>query len=203
MDGNSVVSWSLQPVQIWAALAAGFVPALIAAFKRRRVVRWYLYGFACALAAWPLVALPTMHALLLRRRDVPEPNPQQLRRADVLDLLAESSVRSYPSWIADLAPKSFDGVDPRRYAYEHIGPGEPLDLVREFANRNSDHAVAYFHHGVRLGFVPKRQRWIADALDDGLSLTAVVVEIKNGWLNRRRAKFVGTRIVVLNDTRRR
>ena len=203
MNGYPVVPWPLQPAQIWIALAAGFVPGLIAAFKRRGVMRWYLYGFVCALVTWPLLALPTIHVLLLRRRKAPKPTPQRLRRADVLDLLAESSVRSYPSWIADLAHKSPDGIDPRRYVYEHIGPGEPLDLVRELANRNNDHAVAYCHRGVRLGSVPKRQRWIAEALDDGLRLTAVAVEVKNGWVNRRRAKFVGTRIVVLSDGRRR
>jgi len=33
------------------------------------------------------------------------------------------SVRSYPSWIAELTRKSPDGIDRRRYAYEHVGPG--------------------------------------------------------------------------------
>jgi hypothetical protein len=38
--------------------------------------------------------------------------------------------------------------------------------------------------------------WIADALDDGLRLAVIVDNVKPGWL-RRRAKFVGTRIIVL------
>ena len=144
-----------------------------------------------------------IHVLLVRRRDSSKPSPQEQRRAGALGLLAESSVRSYPSWIVDLKRKSPTGLDRRRYAYEHIGPGEALELVREPANRSNDQAVAYCHRGVHLGYVPKRQRWIAEALDDGLCLAAVAVEVKIGWIARRRAKFVGTRIVVLNDGRKR
>jgi hypothetical protein len=188
---------------IWMALAGGLVPGLIAAFKRRGVIRWYVYGFVCALVAWPLLALPTIHALLVRRLDMPKPSLQEQRRADALDLLEESSVRSYPSWIAGLTRKSRDGIDTGRYAFEHIGPGEALELVREPAYRSNDCAVAYCHRGIRVGHVPKRQRWIAEALDDGLSLVAVAVEVRIGWIARRRAKFVGTRIVVLNDGRKR
>jgi hypothetical protein len=203
MNEDALIPWLLQPPGIWIALAGGFVPGLIAALKRRALIRWYLYGFVCTLVAWPLLVLPTIHALLVRRRDMSRPSPQQQRRADALDLLEESSVRSYPSWIAELTRKSPDEIDRRRYAYEHLGPGEALELVRESANRNNAHAVAYSHRGVRLGYVPKRQRWIAGALDDGLCLAAVAVEVKVGWIARRRAKFVGTRIVVLNDGRKR
>jgi hypothetical protein len=203
MNEDALIPWLLQPPGIWIALAGGFVPGLIAALKRRALIRWYLYGFVCTLVAWPLLVLPTIHALLVRRRDMSRPSPQQQRRADALDLLEESSVRSYPSWIAELTRKSPDEIDRRRYAYEHLGPGEALELVRESAHRNNAHAVAYSHRGVRLGYVPKRQRWIAGALDDGLCLAAVAVEVKVGWIARRRAKFVGTRIVVLNDGRKR
>ena len=203
MNEGTVVPWLLQPARIWMALAGGLVPGLIAAFKRRAKMRWYLYGFVCILIAWPLLALPTIHALLIRRRDMSKPSPQQQRRVDALDLLAESSVRSYPSWIADLTRKSPDGIDRRRYAYEHIRPGEALELVREFANRSDDRAVAYCHRGVRVGYIPKRQRWIAEALDDGLWLAAVATDVKTGWIAPRRVKFVGTRIVVLNDGRKR
>jgi len=192
------------PEQLWIALAGGFLPALIAVYKRRGVIRWYLYGALCALVAWPLLALPTLHALLVRWRDPPpKPSAQEERRAAALSLLEESSVRSYPSWIEDLTRKSRDGVDRRRYVCEHIGPGEPLELVREPANRSDGGSVAYCHRGVRLGYVPKRQRWIADALDDGLSLIAVAMKVKVGWINRRRAKFVATRIVVLSEGVRR
>ena len=203
MNEDMFVDALLQPAQIWMALAGGFAPGLVAALKRRAMIGWYLYGFVCALVAWPLLALPIIHVLLVRRRDLSKPSPQQQRRADALDLLAESSVRSYPSWIADLGRKSPEGIDLRRYAYEHIGPGEALELVRDFSTRSNDGAVAYCHRGVRVGYVPRRQRWIAEALDDGLCLVAVAVEVRIGWMARRRAKFVGTRIVVLNDGRKR
>ena len=127
---------------------------------------------------------------------------EQRRRADALALITEGSVRSYPSWIAELKRKSpASSIDRRRYAYEHIRPGEPLELVREPADQNDSHAVAYHHHGVHLGYVPKRHRWIAKALDDGLRLTAIADRIKIGGIFRRRAKFVGTRIIVLGDVR--
>lgn len=129
------------------------------------------------------------------------PEQQRQRRADALALLAESGVRSYPSWIAELRHKSPAGIDRRCYAYEHIRPGEALELVRERANRNNDHAVAYHHRGVLLGYVPRRHRWIAKALDDGLRLAAIAETVKVGWIFRHRAKFVGTRIVVLSDRR--
>ena len=127
---------------------------------------------------------------------------EQRRRADALALIAESSVRSYPSWIAELKRKSLArSIDRRRYAYEHIRPGEALELVRGPADQNDRHAVAYHHRGVLLGYVPRRHRWIAEALDDGLRLTAIADRIKIGGIFRRRAKFVGTRIIVLTDGR--
>src|SRR5260370_37555051 len=128
MNADTVVPWLLQPARIWIALAGGFVPGLIAAFKRRARIRWYLcwylYGFICTLIAWPLLALPTIHVLLVRRRDISTPSPQQQRRADALELLMESSVRASPSWIADLKRKSPDGTHTRRYAYDNIQPCE-------------------------------------------------------------------------------
>ena len=127
---------------------------------------------------------------------------EQRRRADALALIAESSVRSYPSWIAELKRKSLaSSIDRRRYAYEHIRPGEALELVRGPADQNDRHAVAYHHRGVLLGYVPRRHRWIAEALYDGLRLTAIADRIKIGGIFRRRAKFVGTRIIVLTDGR--
>jgi hypothetical protein len=76
-----------------------------------------------------------------------------------------------------------------------------LELVREPANENDGHAVAYHHRGVHLGYVPRRHCWIAQALDDGLRLAAIADRVKIGGIFRRRAKFVGTRIIVLYDGR--
>ena len=127
---------------------------------------------------------------------------EQRRRADALALIAEGSVRSYPSWIAELKRKLRAGnIDRRRYAYEHIRPGEALELVRGPADQNDGHAVAYHHRGFLLGYVPRRHRWIAKALDDGLRLTAIAEKVKIGGIFRRRAKFIGTRIIILHDGR--
>jgi hypothetical protein len=199
MNAATIVEWLPQLPPIGVALVIGFVPALIARFKRRPMTPWYLYGFLCALFAWPAIALPVIHALLVHGK--PEQSSQQRRRANALALLKEESVRSYPSWIAELRRKSPTGVEIRRYAYEHLGPGEALELVRERAEPGDEHAVSYRHRDVHLGYAPTRHRWIADAIDDGRRLLAIVETVKTGWVFRRRARFVGTRIVVLYDGR--
>jgi hypothetical protein len=162
---------------------------------------WYLYGLACALLAWPAVALPAIHALLVRPHGKPEQISPQRRRASALALLKEESVRSYPSWIGELRRKSPVGIERCRYAREHLEPGEALVLVRERAEAGDERAVSYRHRDVHLGYVPRRHRWIADAIDDGLRLLAIVETVKTGWIFRQRAKYVGTRIIVLHDGR--
>jgi hypothetical protein len=214
MTEDIVIPWLLQLAPLWTAVVAGLAPAAIAGFKRRPIIRWYLYGFVCTLVvgtlvvgtlvgtllAWPLVVLPTIHALLVRAVS-PEQARLRQRRAQALALFAESSVRSYPSWIAELRRKSPAGVDRRRYAYDHMGPGEAIELVREATNQRDDHAVAYYHRGVHLGYIPKRHRWVAEAIDDGHRLVAIVDKLKVGGLLRRRARSVRTRIAVLDDDR--
>jgi hypothetical protein len=198
MDAT-IVEWLPGLRQTGVALVIGLLPALIARAKRRPMMPWYLYGFLCALFAGPAVALPAVHALLVRAK--PEPVSQQSRRANVLALLKEESVRSYTSWIAELQRKSPTGIDVRRYALERLGPGESLELVRERTEPGHEHAVSYRHRNVVLGYVPTRHRWIADAMDGRRSLLAIVETVKVGWIFRRRAKFIGTRIVVLYDGR--
>ena len=102
MNEDLIAPWLMQYPAIWTALLTGLAPAMIANFKRRSVMRWYVYGFACSLVALPLVTLPTAHAFLLRSRSASPKSRQRQRRTDALALLAESSVRSYPTWIADL-----------------------------------------------------------------------------------------------------
>ncbi len=126
MNEATIIEWLPQLQRIGVALAIGCFPTLIARWKRRPMTPWYLYGFVCALLAWPAVALPAIHALLVRPCGKPEQPSQQRRRASALALLKEESVRSYPSWIAELRGKSPAGIDLRRYAYEHLGPGEGL-----------------------------------------------------------------------------
>jgi hypothetical protein len=201
MNGATIIERLLQLQPIGVALVLGFVPALIARRKGRPMMPWYLYGSVCALFAWPAVALPAIHALLVRSHGQPAQDSQQRRRANALALLKEESVRSYPSWVAELRRRSRVGTEIRRYAYAHLGPGEALELVREHAGPGDKHAVSYRHRNFHLGYVPTQHRWIADALDDGRRLLAIVETVKSGWVFRKRARFVGTRIVVLYDGR--
>jgi HIRAN domain-containing protein len=201
MNEATIIEWLLRVRPIGVALVIGFVPALIARWKQRPIAPWYIYGFICALLAWPAVALPAIHALLVCPHGKPERTSEQRRRANALALLKEESVRSYPSWIAEMRRKSPVGIERRRYAFEHLGPGEALALVRERAEPSDKHAVSYRHRDVHLGYVPRRHRWIADAIDDGLSLLAIVETVKIGWIFRGRATFVGTRIIILTGGR--
>src|SRR5215471_4179653 len=201
MNEATIVEWLPRYQSIAVALVVGIVPALIARWKRRPMMTWYLYGFVCALLAWPAVAVPAIHALVVRTHGKPKPISQQRRRANAVALLREESVRSYPSWIAELRGKSPVATERCLYAYEHLGPGEALALVRERGGAGDEHAVSYRHRDVHLGYVPRRHRWIVDAIDDGLRLFAIVETVKKGWLFRQRARFVGTRIIVLSDGR--
>jgi len=137
----------------------------------------------------------------MARNGTSEHTSSRRRRADALALIAEESVRSYRSWIAELDSEPSDGIDRRRYAYEHLAPGEVLVLVRERTDSKNDHAVSYYHRAVHLGYVPKQHHWIAAALDDGVRLAVIVEKIKAGWIVRRRAKFVGTRVIIVYDGR--
>jgi hypothetical protein len=197
MNQNVILPGLLQPSTIWVALLVGLAPAMIANFKRRSVMRWYLYGCACTLVAWPLIALPTVHAFLLRSPAMSPKAQQRQRRADVLALLAENSVRSYPTWIAELKRTSPEGVDRRRYVYEKIKPGDSIELIRE-DHDHREHAVAFRHCGVHIGYVPKRHLWVANAIDDRRRLLAVVDKVKVGGLFRLRAKSVSVRIAVFD-----
>ena len=201
MNQAVILMWLPQLHHIGVALVLGVAPAVMARWKRRPMTPWYIYGFVCALLAWPAVALPVIHALLVRPQGKPEQISQQRRRESALALLKEESIRSYPSWIAELRGKSPAGKELRRYAYEHLEPGEALVLFRERAEPSDKHAVSYRHRAVHLGYVPRRHRWIADAIDDGLRLLAIVETVKTGGVFRRRATFVGTRIIVLSDGR--
>ena len=145
MNGATFIERLLALQPIGVALVLGFVPALIARRKGRPMMFWYLYGSFCALFAWPAVALPAIHALLVPSHGQAEQNSEQRRRANALALLKEESVRSYPSWVAELRRRSRVGVEIRRYAYEHLGPGEALELVREHAEPGDKHAVSYRH----------------------------------------------------------
>lgn len=198
MNEDLIIPWLLQHSTIWTALLAGLAPAVIANFKRRSVMSWYVYGFACTLVAWPLITLPTIQALLLRPRTISPEARQRQRRADALALLGESAVRSYPTWIDELKRKSPEGIDRRRYVYKEIGPGDSIELIRELADHRDKDTVAFRHRGIHIGYVPKRHHWVAHAIDDGRRLVAIVDKVKVGGIFRRRARFVRIRIAFLD-----
>src|SRR5262249_21615875 len=164
--------WLLRSLPMLLFLAA--LPALVAGVRGRRLTPWYAYGLGCALIAWPLVALPALHALLILPRLTSQEERERRRRADALALLEEPGVRSFPSRIRELRRPSPAGVNRRRYVYGFIKPGDALELVREREHPRNRRAVAYMHRGVHLGYVPRRQGWVADALDDGLPLMLIV-----------------------------
>jgi len=200
-----IPSWLFRPLPLWQMAFLGALPAAIAGASRRPIALWFIYGFGCVLIAWPLVAVPTVHALLTRRARHPrgpsDEERERQRRADALALLQEPSVRAYPSRIAELRRPSPAGVNRRRYVYGFIKPGDVLELVREREHPRNRRAVAYMHRGVHLGYVPRRQGWVADALDDGLRLMVIVETVRMSWLSERRARSVRTQIVVLYDGR--
>ena len=193
------IFWLLWPLPMLLLLAA--LPAGVAGARGRHLTPWYAYGLGCALIAWPLVVLPTLHAFLIRPRFLTPQERERQRRADALALLREPSVPSYPSRIKELRRPSPAGVNRRRYVYGFVKPGDALELVREFDHPRNQRAVAYYHRGVHLGYVPKHQRWVVDALDDGLRLAVIVVKVKTSWLSRRRARSVHTRLLVFRDDR--
>jgi hypothetical protein len=84
MNEATMFEWLLKLQPIGVALVLGFAPALIARWKRRRMTPWYFYGLVCALLAWPAVALPAIHALLVRRYGKSQQISPQRRRASDL-----------------------------------------------------------------------------------------------------------------------
>src|SRR5216684_4332709 len=145
MDQIANLDWLPQFQRVGVSLVIGFVPALIASWKPRAMTLWYLYGFVCALVTLPAVALPVIHALLVRPHGKPEQISQQRRRESARALLKEEGIQSYASWIAELRGKSPAGMELRRYAYEHLEPGEALVLFRERGEPGDKHAVSYRH----------------------------------------------------------
>src|SRR5262249_51668352 len=97
MNEDVIIPGLLQRSTIWTALLGGLAPAMVASFKRRSMMPWYLYGFACTLVALPLITLPTIHAFLLRPRTLSPEARRKKRRADALAPPAESQLRCCPT----------------------------------------------------------------------------------------------------------
>src|SRR3979490_2145256 len=144
-----------RPLPIWLLPVFAALRGVVAGVRQRQMAPWYFYGFGCALFAWPLVVVPALHALLIRPRFMSKEDRQRQRRADALALLEEPSIPSSPSPIHELRRRSPAGVDRRRYVYGYIKAGEALELVREYEHPRNRCAVAYYHRGIHLGYVPK------------------------------------------------
>jgi len=200
---DEIASWlPLEWLPLGLLVCVGTVPAAIAQARGRRLVIWLVYGVAAALFAWPLVLVPTVHALFTRPRlrFISKEDRERRRRADALALIREPSLQTYGSRVKELRRTSPAGVDRRRYVYASVQPGDALELVREAAPARNAHATAYYHRGVHLGYVPKGQSWVAEALDDGLRLAVIVEQVRMSWFCRR-ARSVQTRLVMLRDRR--
>ena len=200
---DEIASWlPLEWLPLGLLVCVGTVPAAIAQARGRRLVIWLVYGVAAALFAWPLVLVPTVHALFTRPRlrFISKEDRERRRRADALALIREPSLQTYGSRVKELRRTSPAGVDRRRYVYASIQPGDALELVREAPPARNAHATAYYHRGVHLGYLPKGQSWVAEALDDGLRLAVIVEQVRMSWF-RRRARSVRTRLVMLRDRR--
>ena len=193
-------SWLLEPLPLWTLFFLGAVPAAIAHTRGRHVVAWCIYGLSATLFAWPLVVVPTVHALLVHppSRFMTKEQRERQRRADALALIREPSLLTFASRIIELRRPSPTGVDRRRYVYERIKPGDAIELVREPDHPRNRRATAYYHRGVHLGYVPRRQSWVADALDDGLRLAVIVAKVKMSWFRSRRARSVHTCFIIFH-----
>lgn len=198
---DGIFSWlSPESLTLPVSLFLGTVPAAIARARGHRLVIWWVYGVAAALFAWPLVVVPTVHVLLSRPRlRLSTEDRERQRRADALALINEPTIRTYPSCIRQLRRLSPAGVDRRHYVYAFIRPGDALELVREANAPRNPLATAYYHRGVHLGYVPRQQSWVAEALDDGLRLAVIVENVRMSWFRRRRARSVRTRLIMFSD----
>ena len=111
-----------------------------------------------------------------------------------------TGIKGYPSWIAGIKYRGPDGTDRGKYCARNLSAGAVLDLVLEPDNLHSRWAVAIKHHGRHLGYVPERHHWVGCALREGKALSCVVNQMETeGWLFRRRARFVALDISVSDD----
>ena len=109
-------------------------------------------------------------------------------------------MRSYPSWIAGIQYPSPDGTDRATYC-AGLAIGSALRLKPEPDNAYDESAVALHHENRHVGYVPRRHSWVGDAINEGKVLECCVVdiEIAGGFLRRRRAEHVETRITIVAE----
>lgn len=113
----------------------------------------------------------------------------------------EHELRFYPSWIAGLPYRSPDGTNRRKYTRRHLRVGDSLELRAEPGNSYDSRAVAYYHEGHHLGYVPAKHHWVSRALGEGHHVVAFVGEIDTGTWLWRSVRRVSTRIGIDDQVR--
>lgn len=63
------------------------------------------------------------------------------------------------------------------YVSESVHEDDEIVLEREPDNPHDSRAVAAFHDGFHVGYIPRDRRWIQQCLDEGAVLAATVAEI--------------------------
>lgn len=107
-------------------------------------------------------------------------------------------MRSYPSFIAGLAYAGPDGTDRRTYC-ANLPIGTKLDLVPEPDNKFDPDAVALFHDGRHVGYVPAKHDWVSRSIGEGDELLCLVDSIGLDEADPDRAFRVGLMIGVVSD----
>lgn len=63
------------------------------------------------------------------------------------------------------------------YILRHIRAGSSLQLIREPRNRYDRQAVAVYHGTHKIGYIPRRKRWVQASLDEGDEHDVKVFEV--------------------------
>jgi hypothetical protein len=89
-------------------------------------------------------------------------------------------MREYPIGIVGESYRNDDGSD-RQSEIRRCGAGEYVGLVREPENPYDSMCVAvYSERGVQIGCIPRSAGWIAQRIDKGYPVTAVIKNINRG-----------------------
>jgi hypothetical protein len=78
-------------------------------------------------------------------------------------------MRTYPCSIIGVG---FEGR--ADYIAQRVEPGDDIELRREPDNPHDSEAVAAYHDGRLIGYVPRTKRWVSRSLDEGDDIEAIV-----------------------------
>lgn len=66
-----------------------------------------------------------------------------------------------------------------QHVFSRVKPGDRIDLRREPANPYDRLAVAGYHNGRHIGYIPRDRRWVQEAIDEGKNLAAAVEAVES------------------------